>query len=38
MEELNRKERERVEKLNRLKIQMIEEHSKHFRCKPYLSK
>jgi hypothetical protein len=38
VEELNKKERMRIEKINRLKIQMIEEHSKGFRCKPYVSK
>lgn len=38
VEDLQEKERLRMERLNMLKIKVIEDHSKEFRCKPYLRK
>lgn len=32
------KERMRIERLNMLKIQVIDQHSKDYRCKPYVGK
>lgn len=36
--DLNQKERARIEKINLMKIQTIEEHSKDYRCKPHVSR
>lgn len=38
VEELMEKDRIRKEKLNMLKLKVIEDHSKDFRCKPYVGK
>ena len=38
LEELEEKDRQRHERLNMLKLKVIEDHSKDFRCKPYVGR